>query len=60
MTKFSVYRRVSGVCAVCTICFAIRAVCLLARISFGPLGEDIYFVVAEIAPTAYMLHIFQR
>jgi len=53
-------RRVLGVCRVCTLCFALRAVLVMTRTTLGPIWEDLYFLLAEILPTAYMLFTFQR
>ena len=53
-------RRVLGVCRVCTLCFAIRAVLVMTRTTLGPIWEDLYFLLAEILPTAYMLFTFQK
>ena len=47
-------------CRVCTLCFAIRAVLLMTRTTLGPVWEDLYFLLAEALPTAYMLFTFQR
>lgn len=54
------YRRVMGVCIVCTVCFAVRAILLLSRGVLGPVETDIYFFLSEIAPTTFMLIAFKK
>jgi hypothetical protein len=53
-------RRVLGVCRVCTLCFAVRAVIMLTRIPLGPFLEDAYYLLTEILPTGYMLMAFRQ
>jgi hypothetical protein len=51
-------RRVNGVCRVCTVCFVVKGLLLLSRPTLNAFLVASYFLFVEIAPTVYMLHVF--
>ena len=60
LTQVLKLRHVLGVILVCTLCFVVRAVLILTRLHLSALGEDVYFLVFEAAPTLYMLYALLR
>ena len=60
LTHLLQLRHVLGVILVCTLCFVVRALLILTRYHLSALGEDVYFLIFEAAPTFYMLYALLR
>lgn len=60
LTQLLQLRHVLGVILVCTLCFVLRALLILTRYHLSALGEDVYFLIFEAAPTFYMLYALLR